>query len=447
MLSDFGDRGEFLTEAASGDQMYGWMRAMWDFPRSITGQGLRDTLHFIGERVPGLRLHSVPSGTRVGDWIVPPEWNISEAYLENAEGQRIVDFADCNLHVVGYSTPVDEWLTREQLEPHLHSISEVPEAIPYVTSYYEPRWGFCLSAMQRAGLGNGPFHAVIRSQLEPGHLDFADMIIPGETPEEVFLTTYVCHPSMANNELSGPVVLTALAQWLLRLHHRRYTYRLYWGPETIGAITYLHYFAEELRAQVRAGWVLTCMGDDRTYSFLPSRSGGTLADRSSLLALREAGVNFESYRFASRGSDERQWCWPSVDLPVCSLMRSKYGTYPEYHTSLDNLDFVSPSGLAGSLSLMTKVIEMVEENAFPTSTTLGEPQLGRRNLYPTLGTRHMSHNPGRNFLELLSLADGSRDFIEICSAMGSPFHEVVRDFRLLEQFGVVRLTPSKPTPD
>lgn len=431
------DHGQWAAQGASGEQMLDWMRQLWPITRSITGDGLRSTLAFISERVPGLRLHSVPSGFRVGDWTVPDEWNITEAYLEDSSGMHLVDFAECNLHVVGYSTPVDEWLTREALEPHLYSIAELPDAIPYVTSYYERRWGFCLSARSHEALGTGPFHAVIKSRIAPGELNFADLIIPGDSSDEVFLTTYVCHPSMANNELSGPVVTMALARWLLAQPRRRYTYRLYWGPETIGAITYLQLFGEHLRSRVRAGWVITCVGDERTFSFLPSRRGGTLADRASLLALEEGGMQFDSYQFTDRGSDERQWCWPSIDLPVCSLMRSKYGTYPEYHTSLDNLEFVSAAGLSGSLALLTRAIGILEANEYPLATTLGEPQLSRYDLYPTIGTRHMSHNPGRSFLELLSLSDGSRDLIEISRAVGRPFGDVVQEISTLQELGLV----------
>jgi aminopeptidase-like protein len=424
-----------------GSQMLGWMGSLWNCPRSITGQGLRDTLDFIRRNVPRLKVHSLPSGLGVGDWTIPPEWNVSEAYIEGPDGRRLVDFAESTLHLVSYSVPVNEWLSRQELEPYLHTISDLSDAIPYVTSYYERRWGFCLSKSAYDALGDGPFHVVVNSTLRPGHLNFADLVIPGRTTHEILLTSYVCHPAMANNELSGPVVLMALARWLMNQPQRRYTYRLYWGPETIGAIAYLHFHAAELREKVKAGWVVTCVGDERTYSYLPSRSGKTLADRASLLALRDLGLKFDRYTFAERGSDERQWCWPTVDLPVCSLMRSKYGTYPEYHTSKDNMDLVTARGLEGSAKLLTKVIGIIESNGVPCSTTVGEPQLSRRNLYSSLGTRDRSTNPGRRLLDLLSLADGTCDLIDIAVEAKKPYREVLRDFRLLEGHGLVSIQP------
>ena len=412
------------------------MQDLWSFPRSISGQGVRDTLSYLGSLLPALSVHSVPSGTPVGDWVVPPEWNIRDAYIMDAQGNRLVDFRESTLHVVSYSVPVRRTMTRQELDPYLHFLEDQPDAIPYVTSYYEPRWGFCLSRRQYERLGEGPFEVVIDSTLAPGSLEFADLLIPGTTEEEVLLSSYICHPAMANNELSGPVVLVALARWIQSLRQRRYSYRVYLGPETIGAITYLSLHAPQLKSRVAAGWVLTCMGDERSYSYLPSRRGNTLSDKASLLALQDLGIDFIQYEFLDRGSDERQWCWPTIDLPISSLMRSKYGTFPEYHTSLDDLSFVTPNGLLGGLRLLARAVEVLETNFRPRATTLGEPQLGRRGLYPSLGAG-LGGPPPRGLLDILTFADGQSDLIDIAEQVGRPWRDVVSTCAILEDLGLL----------
>jgi aminopeptidase-like protein len=400
-----------------GLEMHAWARDLWPMRRSLTGDGVRQTLAYLAGVVPGLVSHEVPSGTRAFDWVVPDEWTLREAFVADAAGARLVDVDRNILHVVGYSRPVHAVLTREQLEPHLHSLPEMPSAIPYVTSYYAHGWGFCLSHDQRRALGPGPFYVRIDSALRSGSLTYADVVIPGRETHEVLLTSYVCHPGMANNELSGPVVLAALARWLAGRADRRFTYRIVLAPETIGAIVYLSRHLRSLRERVVAGYVLTCVGDERRWSLLASPRGDTLADRAARHVLNGRGVAFDSYDFLQRGSDERQYCSPQVDLPVCSVMRSKYGTFPEYHTSLDDLTLVTPRGLAESFDVYREIIELLEANDTFVATSPCEPQLGRRGLYPKVGTRDSSLEVSA-IADFLAFADGSRDLIALAERIG-----------------------------
>lgn len=388
--------------------MYQWATELFPVPRSLSGDGVRTTLKYFQKIIPQMTIKEIPSGIQVGDWTVPDEWNVREAWVADQSGKKIIDFGQNNLHLVGYSIPVSATVTREELESHLYSLPEQPSAIPYVTSYYERRWGFCVSEEQRNQLGDGPFDVHIDSELSPGSLSYGELIIKGESAKEILLSTYVCHPSMANNELSGPVVATALARWLRNLEKRKYTYRILFLPETIGAIAYISQNVDDLQSHVVAGWVLTCMGDDRAYSYVPSRLGDTLADRISKRVLSNLPNGYVEYSFLQRGSDERQWCSPGVDLPVCSVMRSKYGAYPEYHTSLDNLDFISPTGLQGGYEVIQSCINALEENTFWMATTTGEPQMGKRGLYSTVSLKNSS-TKARDLMNVLAYCDGEHD--------------------------------------
>jgi len=381
-------------------------------------------------------ISEVPCGSQVLDWNVPAEWTIHDAFISNLKGDRLVDMAQSNLHVVGYSEPVDTIMTRAELERHLYSLPDLPEAIPYVTSYYQRHWGFCLSEIQRHNLGAGPFRVVINSDLFSGTMTYGEVVIPGKSSREVLFSTYVCHPSMANNELSGPVVTTALALLAQSMPVRRYTYRFVFAPETIGSITYISKHGPELKTAVDAGWVVTCVGDDRAYSYLPSRRGDTLADKVSLRAINDLGLRVDKYSFLDRGSDERQWCSPLLDLPVSSLMRSKYGTYPEYHTSLDNLDFVSPSGLQGAYTLYRRCVEILEESPRWRSTIVGEPQLGRRGLYPNV-SKVGSAIDSKHILDVLTYCDGSNEEWEIAELVDLPTSVVQETCLLLLSHGLV----------
>ncbi len=421
-----------------GHEMYHLIERLFPIPRSITGNGVRETLRILQEYLPELQIHEVPTGTQAFDWQVPKEWNIWDAYIITPEGKKICDFRENNLHVMGYSVPVDKEVTLNELQEHLHSLPDQPDAIPYVTSYYQERWGFCLTHRQREQLKPGIYRVVIRSELREGSLTYGELILPGERQEEIFLSTYVCHPSMANNELSGPAVTTFLARWLRERSRRKYTYRIVFIPETIGSLVYLSQHIEEMKRYIIAGFNVTTVGDDRAYSFLPSRLGGTLADRVALHVLQHKHPNFIRYSFLNRGSDERQYCAPGIDIPMVSIMRSKYGTYPEYHTSLDDLGLVSPSGLYGAYDALKTALECLEHNETLQVTVLGEPQLGRRGLYPTLSTKKTAQQVA-NMMNLLAYADGQHDLLAIAERIGVPMWELFSIVEQLKREGLLQV--------
>lgn len=420
-ISPFGNDRESALRL--GDAMYALAKRLWPINRSLTGEGVRETLGVLKELLPNLRIHEVASGTQVFDWIVPNEWNVREAWIEGPNGIRVVDFADHNLHLMGYSIPVDTVMRLEELQEHLYSIPDQPTAIPYVTSYYSERWGFCLRHQDRLKLKPGSYRIHIDATLKPGFLTYGELLIPGETENEVFLSTYICHPSMANNELSGPCVTTYLAKYLSDLPKRRHTYRVVFIPETIGSLTYLSRNIEHLKRHVVAGFNVTCVGDDRCYSYLPSRSGDTLSDRAALHVLRHLAPDFKKYSYLDRGSDERQYCAPGVDLPIASIMRSKYDAYPEYHTSLDDLALVSASGLMGGYKALHKAVEVIEHNFIPHVTVLGEPQLGRRGLYPTISAKS-SCDSVKTMMDLIAYSDGNHSLLDIAEIIGVPMWEL-----------------------
>lgn len=420
-----GEPGDVME---SPQELLAFAKDLFPINRSLTGPGNRETLRRIQEKVPTLAVHEVPSGTECFDWKVPPEWVVHEAYLVSPSGERFADFAVNNLHLVGYSTPIDQEMSLEELQPHLYSLPGQPDAIPYVTSYYAPRWGFCLTDRERQKLAPGQYRAVIRSELRAdGHMTYGECLLPGESNDEVLLSTYICHPSMANNETSGMVVTTALAMWLQNQPKRRYTYRIVFIPETIGSIYYVSRHREYLREHVRAGFVVTCVGDDRSYSYLPSRRGGTLADRVALHVLSMHAPDFRRWSFLDRGSDERQYCSPHVDLPVASVMRTKYAAYPEYHTSLDNFDVVTGDGLYGAYTALCRCLDVLERDRVVRAVYPCEPQLGKRGLYSTLS---QARAPGEvterklRYIDLLAYADGEESLLGIAERLGFPFAQV-----------------------
>lgn len=427
-----------------GKTLYGWVKDLYPINRSLTGPGVRETLAYLKKLLPELTVHEVPSGTAAFDWTVPDEWTMRDGYIEDESGTRLVDFKQNNLHVIGYSEPVDIWLNRYELEPYLYSLPDQPNAIPYITSYYARRWGFCLTHNQRLALESGRYHAVIDSVLKPGVMNYAELILPGQTDKEVLLSTYICHPSMANNELSGIAVTTALVQWLKSLEGRRYTYRILFVPETIGSIVYLSQNIEHLKRQVIAGFNITCIGDDRCYSYLPSRKEDTLSDQVAQHILEHTDANFQRYSWLDRGSDERQYCAPGVDLPIATIMRSKYGEYPQYHTSLDNLDLVTPSGLEGGFIALRRAIEIIEQNIKLETRVICEPQLGKRGLYTTLSTKD-SNEQVKLMMDIITYSDGSHTLLDIADQIGKAFWDLLPIVDSLIQNQVLVKTFSEKT--
>lgn len=422
--------------------LYRWAQDLYPICRSLTGEGVRETLDYIKTLIPELTVHSIKSGETVFDWQVPLEWNIKDAYIENESGKRVIDFKVNNLHIVGYSEPVDIFLHLDDLQSHLHSIPSQPHAIPYVTSYYSRNWGFCLTDIQRQSLVDGKYHVVIDSELKDGVLNYADFVVQGTSKEEIFVSTYICHPSMGNNELSGPIVTTALAQWISALEEPYYTYRFVFIPETIGSIVYLSQNLEYLKNNVIAGFNVTCVGDDRCYSFMPSKNGNTLSDRVGKHILKSIDPEYKSYSWLDRGSDERQYCAPGVDLPIASMMRSKYGEYPEYHTSLDDLSFISSAGLEGGLNALVQAIQAIEFNCFPKATVLAEPQLGKRGLYPLTSTK-ASKSAVRSMMNLLTYSDGVLDLIDIADKIDTPIWELFEIVNSLVAHGLLECIRKK----
>lgn len=403
-----------------GKDIHNFSKQLWPINRSITGEGVRSTLDQIKKHLPDLEIKSIPSGTEVFDWIVPKEWHAKEAYIITPNGKKICDFKVNNLHLLGYSTSFDGIVNLEDLKEHLYTLPEQPEAIPYITSYYQERWGFCLSQNQYDQLEDGDYYVKIEAKHFDGVLNYAEMILPGKSQKEVFLSTYVCHPSMANNEISGPAVVTFLAKWLSERSERNYTYRIVFIPETIGSIAYLSLNYNEMKEKTISGFNVSCVGDDRAYSYLPSRNGNTLSDDIAKHVLRHIDPDFKSYTWLDRGSDERQYCAPGIDLPIASIMRTKYGQYPEYHTSLDDLDnVVTPSGLDGGYWSIRKAIEAIERNRKYCVTVLGEPQMGKRGLYPTLSTKK-SGEQVRLMMDLISLCDGENTLLQIAETLNTP---------------------------
>lgn len=395
----------------SVEPMLQWAQDMWSYPRSITGPGVRQTIGYLKTLIPGLEMHSILSGTKVFDWTIPPEYFVVEAFVETMDGRRVIDYADNYLHLVGYSEPVETVITKEKLESHLFSDPSKPNAIPYITSYYKDRWGFCLTHNQRENLTDEKYRVRIDSCKFTGEMNYADIVIPGKTDKEVLISTYICHPMMANDGLSGIVVSAALARWVRSMKHRRYTYRFVFVPETIGSIVYLHRNLDHMKRNTVAGYVITCCGDGAEHiSVIEPRIPGTLSDRAAMSILENC--NYYKYDYSQRGADERQYCWPGIDLPVSGITRSKYGEYNEYHTSLDNLDIIYQEDLERTLEFMKKCVTLIEENKTYKTVVMCEPFLRKHDMYPDT-----SPNTVPDVLNIMAYCDGNHDTIAIAKTL------------------------------
>ena len=393
-------------------------KRLYPIQRSLAGPGNRETLSLLKQMIPALDVFEIPSGTKFGDWTVPDEWIIREARLTDPSGKVIADFSDHNLHVVGYSTPVDMGISFEDLQSHLHSIPDQPEAIPYVSSYYRKEWGFCISEEIRSTLIPGQYHAYVDSEFVKGSMSNAELVIEGDSPSEVLISTYICHPQMTNNEISGPVVAAFVADWLSNGPKPHFTYRFVFVPETIGTIAYITRTAERLRRRLVAGYILTCIGDDRGYSYLESRTGDTLTDRVASRAIGRIDPNYTHRAFIDRGSDERQYGSPGVDLPVGTIGRSGVGLYPEYHTSLDDFSVVTADGLLGGFDAVKNCIELLESSPIYSSSSIGEPFLTAYDLYPTMSKRGSIDIDTQVLLDVFAFADGSRTCEDLADLLG-----------------------------
>lgn len=411
-----------LNSAAVGREMLALASELFPICRSITGQGVRKTLALLQEVIP-VEVHEVASGTEVFDWTVPNEWNIRGAYIRDPSGRKIVDFGSSNLHVVSYSSPVQGVFSLEELRPHLHSIPEHPDWIPYRTSYYQETWGFCLSHRQLSELKEGDYEVSIDASLEAGYLTYGELVLPGETPAEVLLSCHICHPSLCNDNLSGLVVSAFLARALGKIS-RKFTYRFIFIPGTIGSITWLAK-NEETVHRIHAGLVLANLGDAGDFTYKRSRQNNSPIDTAVIQALVDSGLEYEIEDFVPFGYDERQYCSPGFNLPVGSLTRTPYGRYPQYHTSADDMDFIRSGALGGSLSLYLNVLAILEQDrTYLNLNPKCEPQLGRRRLYGSLGGRSDGRERELATLWVLNYSDGQHSLLGIAERSGLKFSAI-----------------------
>ena len=411
--------------------------------RSITGNGIKETLNIIKKEFPKLKIYSVKSGTKVFDWKIPPEWNIKTAYVIDKFGEKIIDFSENNLHLVGYSTPINKTLTKKKLFKKIHSIPAQPDAIPYITSYYKKYWGFCVShnnkmKFQKKYKDTDKFKVVIDSSLNKrGKLNYGEIFLKGKSKQEILISTYICHPSLANNELSGPIVSLALIKYFSKFKRLNKSIRFIFIPETIGSITFLSRNLNNLKKNLIGGYNLSCIGDDRQYSCMLSKYENTLADIALIESFKKLKINYKIYSFLKRGSDERQYNSPGIDLPIASIFRSKYGEYPEYHTSLDNFKLVTKSGIYGGFKVAKTAIRILINKIIPINRILCEPQMGKRGLYSNLSTKNVNIF-SRRLMNFLQYSDGKNDLFKISKLIKLKMSEVLKIYKILKKEKLVQ---------
>lgn len=431
----FGDLISDFVASREGSEAHALIERLYPICRSITGNGVRRSLELLKSTVP-LQVHEVASGTPVFDWTVPNEWNIRDAYIKNSAGERVIDFRKNNLHVLNYSVPVRRSMSLAELRPHLFTLPDKPDWIPYRTSYYKEAWGFCLTQRQLDQLEDGEYEVLIDSSLEAGSLTYGEYRIQGETDDEVLLSSHICHPSLANDNLSGVATAARLAH-LLNSLDLRYSYRFIWIPGTIGAITWLA-LNQEILSRIKHGLVLTCLGDSGRFTYKRSRLGIAEIDRAVKHVLRHGDSEFEVIDFSPLGYDERQFCSAGINLPMGCFMRTPNGKYPEYHTSADNLDFVTPQALGQSLLNLLRIVETLESNVtYRNQLPKCEPQLGRRGLYRQIGGTDSSHFE-EAMLWLLNFSDGDHSLLDIAETSKLQIAELSNVAELLVQHDLLR---------
>ncbi len=416
----------------SGDKIFKLIKKIWNYNRSIAGPENKKTLNELKRINSKLKINFFKTGTRVGTWTIPEEWSIKSAWIKNLKGDKVIDINDNNLHLVNYSRKVNKKkISLENLKKKIYTIPNRPNTIPYVTSYYKKDWGFCVTYNQLKKMKDQYYNIFIDSSHKKGQMSFGEIFLKGRSQKEILITTYICHPSMANNELSGPSLLIYLSKWLSS-KKTYYSYRLLFLPETIGAIAYISKNILKLKKKVIGGFVITCVGDEKNYSFLPSKYENSIIDKITENVLKENKIKYKKYSWLERGSDERQYNWPNVDLKICSLMRSKYHTYPEYHTSDDALNkVVTKKGLNESFNIYKKIIKKIDESRFPISNTLGEPFLSKLDLYPKTGnyfTKSKQKSSSKQILNFLSYCDGSNtseEILSICKIQKANFKKLI----------------------
>lgn len=412
-------------------------RELFPLCRSITGYGTKQTLKIIKNEFPKLKIRRVRSGTKVFDWKIPSEWNIFEAYVLDKHNKKIIDFKKNNLHIVSYSTPIKKKIIKKKLLNHLHSIPSMPNAIPYVTSYYKKYWGFCdtnniKKKINQEYKDTDKFLVTINSKLKNnGNLEYGEYTIKGKSNEEILISTYICHPSMANNELSGIIVSMSLINYFKKFRNLKKTLKFLFIPETIGSITYLRKNLDYLKQNLIGGYNLSCIGDNRMHSCMFTKYGNSVSDLSLIEAYKKLKIKYKVHSFLERGSDERQYNSPGIDLSITSIFRTKYGEYPEYHTSLDNFDVVTKKGLQGGFLVSKTAIKILLEKIIPRSKILCEPNMGKRKLYPTLSENKIKQST-KDIMNFLTYADGKNELFTISKYIKKKYSATKKIYKLLK---------------
>jgi len=420
--------------------MIKWAKDLFPLCRSITGLGIQKTLRYFIKLNPEFKILKFSSGKKVFDWVIPDEWNIKDSFFEYKNGKKYCQLKKSNLHVISYSQPINKTVTKKELLKHIYTLKDQPNSIPYVTSYYKKRWGFCMTENQKKKLPNGKYKVFIDSSLKKGNLEIIEAVKKGASNKEIFFSTYACHPSMVNNELSGPVLLNAIFKYIKQKYKKtKYSYRFVILPETIGSITYINKRIKILKKNIICGFNLTMVGDERGYTVTESRTGKTLSDdalKASLIGLK----NVSYYNFLiGRGSDERQYCSPKVDLPIATF--SKTSIYPEYHTNKDDFKLVTQKGLMESFNVIKNIIDCFELSLYPKNNFFCEPNLGKRNLYPTVGLSDFNSKKERianisstseTRLDIIACADGKTNIFQICNKLKVPIEKIINELKILK---------------